>query len=67
MAQGVAHLIDGSAGGRKEMAQGGGRNQNGIDASIIIKDDKKGGNSELSAFSDLNIFSGKTSSFRILL
>ncbi len=34
--------------------------QYGVDASIIIKDDKKGGNSELSAFSDLNIFSGKS-------
>ena len=34
--------------------------QYGVEASIIIKDDKKGGNSELSAFSDLNIFSGKS-------
>ena len=32
----------------------------GVASSILIKDDKKGGTSELSAFSELNIFSGKS-------
>ncbi|MFN7419735.1 MAG: Wzz/FepE/Etk N-terminal domain-containing protein, partial [Flavobacterium sp.] len=31
----------------------------GVNASILIKDEKKGGTSEFSAFSDLNIFAGK--------
>ena len=31
----------------------------GAASSILIKDEKKGGTSEFSAFSDLNIFSGK--------
>ncbi|MBC8882971.1 hypothetical protein H9X57_04950 [Flavobacterium piscinae] len=33
--------------------------QYGVSATILIKDEKKGGSSELSAFSDLNIFAGK--------
>ena len=32
----------------------------GVNASILIKDEKKGGTSELSVFSDLNIFSGRS-------
>lgn len=31
----------------------------GVNAAILIKDEKKGGTSEFSAFSDLNIFAGK--------
>ncbi|MBC7495110.1 MAG: tyrosine protein kinase, partial [Flavobacterium sp.] len=34
--------------------------QYNVKTTILIKDEKKGGTSELSAFSDLNIFSGKT-------
>ena len=34
--------------------------QYGVSASILIKDEKKGGTSELSVFSDLNIFSGRS-------
>ncbi len=34
MAQAVAPLIEGSAGGRKELAQGGGRNINGIEQAL---------------------------------
>lgn len=34
LAQQAAELIDGSAGGRKEMAQGGGRNPKGIDSAL---------------------------------
>ncbi|MBI4372110.1 MAG: hypothetical protein HY585_00085, partial [Candidatus Omnitrophica bacterium] len=34
MAQKAAYFIDGSAGGRKDMAQGGGRNLQGIDRAI---------------------------------
>lgn len=33
--------------------------QYGVATSILIKDERKGGSSELSAFSDLNIFSSK--------
>ncbi|WP_282787335.1 GumC family protein, partial [Flavobacterium croceum] len=33
----------------------------GVATTILIKDDKKGGQSELSAFSDLNLFSTKSS------
>ena len=32
----------------------------GVNAAILIKDEKKGGTSELSVFSDLNIFSGRS-------
>ncbi len=34
MAQAVAPLVEGSAGGRKDLAQGGGRNVNGIDQAL---------------------------------
>ncbi len=34
LAQSAAKLIDGSAGGRKDLAQGGGRNPKGIDSAI---------------------------------
>lgn len=34
MAQAVAPLLEGSAGGRKDLAQGGGRNLNGIDSVL---------------------------------
>lgn len=34
--------------------------QYNVKTTILIKDEKKGGTSELSAFSELNIFSGKT-------
>lgn len=35
--------------------------QFGVTSTILIKDDKKGGTSELAAFSDMNIFSTKSS------
>ena len=34
LAQEIAPLLEGSAGGRKDLAQGGGRNKNGIEAEL---------------------------------